>query len=67
MTPADCWGDVGAASGPLFVMLAVVAGLKGYANGPHMMIFTAAETGERTAALIRIRCGNREEDEREWA
>jgi 3-oxoacyl-[acyl-carrier-protein] synthase-1 len=53
MTPADCWGDLGAASGPLFVMLALVAGLKGYAGGPHTMIFTGAETGERTALLVR--------------
>lgn len=53
MTPADCWGDLGAASGPLFVMLALVAGLKGYAGGPHTMIFTGAETGERTAMLVR--------------
>lgn len=60
MTPADCWGDVGAASGPLFVMLAVVSGFKGYSKGPHTMLFTSAETGERTAALIR--CGNQRED-----
>lgn len=60
MTPADCWGDVGAASGPLFVVLAVVSGLKGYANGSHTLIFTSAETGERSAALIR--CGNQRED-----
>jgi 3-oxoacyl-[acyl-carrier-protein] synthase-1 len=64
MTPADCWGDVGAASGPLLVILAAVAGLKGYANGPHTMIFTSAETGERTAALVR--CGRHGKDERAW-
>jgi len=55
MTPADCWGDLGAASGPLFVILAVVSSFKGYSNGLHTMLFTSAETGERTAALIRHR------------
>ena len=29
VTPADCWGDVGAASGPLFANLAIMAGLRG--------------------------------------
>jgi 3-oxoacyl-[acyl-carrier-protein] synthase I len=52
--PADCWGDVGAASGPLFVSLAVAAGQKGYANGPHTLVWTSSETGERSAALIRV-------------
>jgi 3-oxoacyl-[acyl-carrier-protein] synthase-1 len=43
MTPADCWGDVGAASGPLFIMLAVMAGKKGYANGPHTSAWTSSK------------------------
>jgi 3-oxoacyl-[acyl-carrier-protein] synthase-1 len=53
MTPADCWGDVGAASGPLFVILAVIAELKGYSGGPHTLVFTSSESGERTAAVIQ--------------
>ena len=32
-TPADCFGDVSAAGGPLHLMLACVAEQKGYANG----------------------------------
>lgn len=35
--PADCWGDVGAASGPLFVVLAAMAAKKGYAKGPRTL------------------------------
>jgi 3-oxoacyl-[acyl-carrier-protein] synthase-1 len=53
LAPADCWGDVGAASGPLFVSLAAAASLKGYAKGPHTLIWTSSEGGERTAALLR--------------
>lgn len=51
-TPSDCWGDVGAASGPLFVTLAVMAGRKGYARGPVTLIWTSAMVAERSSALI---------------
>lgn len=53
LAPADCWGDVGAASGPLFVTLAVIAGLKGYSKGPYTLVWTSSEGGERSAALIQ--------------
>ena len=53
LSPADCWGDIGAASGPLFVILAAFAGLKGYAKGPLTLLWTSSEGGERTAALIQ--------------
>jgi len=52
ITPADCWGDVGAASGPLYITLAIVAGLKGYAKGPHTLVWTSSEGGQRSAALL---------------
>jgi 3-oxoacyl-[acyl-carrier-protein] synthase I len=29
ISPADCWGDVGAASGPLFAVLAIVSSVRG--------------------------------------
>lgn len=51
-SPADCWGDVGAASGPLFVNLAVAAGAKGFSKGPYTLLWTSSETGERSAAII---------------
>jgi 3-oxoacyl-[acyl-carrier-protein] synthase-1 len=52
-TPADCWGDVGAASGPLFVILALAAELRGYAKGPHTLVWTSSDGGERSAAVVR--------------
>ncbi len=52
VAPADCWGDVAAASGPLHVMLATAAGHKGYANGDLAFAWASAETGERAAALL---------------
>jgi 3-oxoacyl-[acyl-carrier-protein] synthase-1 len=52
-TPADCWGDVGAASGPLHLALAVAAAKKGYADGPLTLLSASSEGGERAAALVR--------------
>jgi 3-oxoacyl-[acyl-carrier-protein] synthase-1 len=52
VTPADCWGDIGAASGPLFANLAVAAGLRGYAKGPRTMIWASSEGGDRAAAVV---------------
>lgn len=51
MTPADCWGDIGAASGPACVMLASQAARKGHAKGPRALACTSSEGGLRTAAL----------------
>ena len=50
--PADCWGDVGAASGPLFVALASLAAVKGYAKGPNTLLWTSSEGGDRAAAVF---------------
>lgn len=52
-TPADCWGDVGAASGPLFAILAAFAAEKGYAPGPLTLLSTSSEGGLRAAALLQ--------------
>lgn len=52
VAPADCWGDVGAASGPLFINLARAAWQKGYANGPSALLWTSSESGERSAAIL---------------
>ena len=58
MAPADCWGDVGAASGLLFVNLITAASEKHYAKGPYTLLWTSSEGGERTAAIFRT--GNEE-------
>lgn len=51
-SPADCWGDMGAASGPLFIMLACQAIARGYAKGPRALLWTSSEGGLRGAAVI---------------
>jgi 3-oxoacyl-[acyl-carrier-protein] synthase-1 len=51
--PAECWGDVGAASGVLFIVLATIAARKGYSKGPHTLVWTSADAGQRSAALLK--------------
>jgi len=51
--PADCWGDVGAASGPLFACLAAGSWSRGYAKGPRALLWASSEGGDRAAALLR--------------
>jgi 3-oxoacyl-[acyl-carrier-protein] synthase-1 len=57
VAPADCWGDVAAAGGPLHLALATVAGVKGYAKGAHAFAWGSAEQGERAATLIATAAG----------
>jgi 3-oxoacyl-[acyl-carrier-protein] synthase I len=52
VTPADCWGDVGAASGPLFANLAVASAQRGYAKGPRTLIWASSEGGDRAAVVV---------------
>ena len=51
-TPADCWGDVGAASGPLFVSLVTEAEARGYQPGPLSLIWAGSENGARAGVLL---------------
>ena len=51
-SPADAWGDTGAASGPLFAMLACEAASRGYASGPRTMVWAGSEHGLRAAAML---------------
>jgi 3-oxoacyl-[acyl-carrier-protein] synthase-1 len=50
--PADCIGDVGAASGALNVVWAVEGLRKGYAGTPQVMIWGASDGKLRATALI---------------
>jgi 3-oxoacyl-[acyl-carrier-protein] synthase-1 len=52
VAPADCWGDVGAASGPLFCNLAVQAWARRYAEGPRALVSAGSEAGLRGAAIL---------------
>jgi 3-oxoacyl-[acyl-carrier-protein] synthase-1 len=54
IAPADCWGDVSAASAPLALVLAVIASQKSYSNGPYAFVWASSETGERAAALLAL-------------
>ena len=50
--PADCWGDVGAASGPLFINQLCAAAEKGYSLGPVTLLWASSEGGDRSAAIF---------------
>lgn len=54
VAPADCWGDVSAAGGPLHIVLAAIAAAKGYASGPRALAWASSESGERAAALLEL-------------
>jgi 3-oxoacyl-[acyl-carrier-protein] synthase-1 len=56
-SPADCWGDVGAASGPLFAMLACEAASRGYEKGPRTMVWGSSENGLRCAVVFETGTG----------
>ena len=58
-TPADCWGDMGAASGPLFAMLATLAAKKGYNPGPFTFLWASSPGGLRSAALLQATAPHR--------
>jgi 3-oxoacyl-[acyl-carrier-protein] synthase I len=52
VAPADCWGDLGAASVPLLIALACIAGAKKYAKGDAALVWASSMSGERGAALL---------------
>lgn len=53
-SPASLWGDMGAASGPLFAMLACQAAERGYAQGARTMLWAGSEGGQRAAAVLEL-------------
>lgn len=54
IAPFDCWGDVRAASGPLFVVLALAAAKRGYARGSRALLWTSSSGGDRCATLLKL-------------
>jgi 3-oxoacyl-[acyl-carrier-protein] synthase I len=54
VAPADCWGDVSAASGPLVFALSTIASWKGYARGSYAFLWASSESGERGAVLLEL-------------
>jgi 3-oxoacyl-[acyl-carrier-protein] synthase-1 len=59
LSPADCWGDVGAASGPLFALLAIRAGERGAARHPVALLWAGADGGDRSAVALEVAIGAR--------
>jgi 3-oxoacyl-[acyl-carrier-protein] synthase-1 len=55
LSPADCWGDVGAASGPLYVALAAASKQRGYAKGAFPLLWAGSDGGYRSALTLSLR------------
>ena len=51
--PAECVGEVGAASGFAAVAVALVACRKAYAAGPNILFHCGTDSGRRAAAVLR--------------
>ena len=49
--PADCYGDTGAASGPLMVGLAAIGLKQGYRRSPSL-VFASSDRGERAVTAL---------------
>lgn len=50
--PADCYGDVGAASDAILLGLATLAQATGWSGGKPALVFTGSEAGIRGATII---------------
>jgi len=57
--PSSSWGDMGAASGTLFVAVAVNAGERGWAKGRRYLIWNSSERGERAAVVLDLQLQHR--------
>lgn len=54
VAPADCWGNVGAASGPLQCVLAIEANRRSYGRGPLAMVWSSSEGQLRGGTLLEF-------------
>ncbi|MFT3717333.1 hypothetical protein [Pseudorhodoferax sp.] len=54
LTPADCWGDVGAATGAQLLALAWQAAKCRWLRGHHLLVWTSSDGPHRAAALIGV-------------
>jgi 3-oxoacyl-[acyl-carrier-protein] synthase-1 len=50
--PSVAWGDIGAASGPLFAMLACDAAGRGHNKGTRALLWASSEGGLRAAVVL---------------
>jgi 3-oxoacyl-[acyl-carrier-protein] synthase-1 len=51
--PADCYGDIGAASGPVMIGLGLTGIRKKYISGP-VLVYTSSDRGDRAAAIFEF-------------
>lgn len=51
-TPADCWGDVGAATGVLLMALAWQAVQRNWLAGPHVLVWCSSDEAHRAAVWL---------------
>lgn len=51
-TPADCWGDIGAATGPACIGLITQAHARGYAKGKLSLVWGSSDNGSRAAVML---------------
>lgn len=56
--PADCLGDVGAASGGLLLSCAVEGLRLGYVREPEVLLWTSSDDGRRSALTLRPSSGD---------
>lgn len=54
VAPADSWGDVGAATGPLLASLAIASAQRGYARGRCALVWASSESGLRGVAILDL-------------
>ena len=52
LSPAECWGDMGAASGPLFAMLVCQAAARSISKGQRTMLWASSQRGLRGVAVL---------------
>jgi 3-oxoacyl-[acyl-carrier-protein] synthase-1 len=52
-TPADCWGDVGCATGAMLLALSYQAAARGWLAGPNMLLWSSSDGPQRAAAALR--------------
>ena len=50
--PADCWGDIGAATGALLLAYAAEVYANGYTSADAALPWTASESGNRAAVVL---------------
>ena len=50
--PADCWGDIGAATGAALLALGAFALHEGFAPTPELLVWAGSEGGQRAAVFL---------------